>query len=127
MSYTFNDTIPLNVSLPSPKHLMCLKFWYYFKGIINSSYLSVEVLTNNFGTPTSSVSFTARAPTVFQQQWLYARTNITLKNGDKIKIKGQITDPNSVIAVDDVLVQSHSCEPMGWCDFESGLREKAIQ
>jgi hypothetical protein len=106
---------------------MCLKFWYYFKSTINSTYLSVVVATNIFGTPTSSIYFTARAPTVFQQQWLYARTNMTVKDGDKINITAQISDPNSVIAVDDVLVQSHSCEPMGWCDFESGLREKAIQ
>jgi formylmethanofuran dehydrogenase subunit A len=94
---------------------------------MNSTYLSVEVHTNYFGTPTSSIYYTARAPTVFQQQWIYARTNITLKNADKIKIKAQISDQNSVIAVDDVLVQSHSCEPMGWCDFESGMREKAVQ
>lgn len=57
---------------------------------------------------------------VFLEQWLYARANITVSNGDNITFNAKTNDENSVIALDDVLIQNYPCEPIGSCDFESG-------
>jgi hypothetical protein len=53
-------------------------------------------------------------------QWLYGRANFMAALNDKVQIQAQITNPNSVIAIDDVLVQPQACEQPGWCDFEAG-------
>jgi len=100
---------------------MCLKFWYYYQDTVNGDFLVVEVDSNNFGTPITTVHWRANSSNAFQKQWLYGRANIPLRNKDVIRIRASKNDPNSVIALDDILVQDHPCEPLGWCDFESGL------
>lgn len=120
MEYTFNDTTVLNFSMPAPKRSMCLKFWYYFVDSSNTNKLEIEVLSKTSQIRSIFDYWKPSAEPEFQNQWLYARSNLTVYNSDKILLNASINNPISVMAVDDVLVQSHPCEPVGWCDFESG-------
>jgi len=118
MSYIFNDTTPLNNSTPFARKAMCLKFWYYYQDTVVGDFLSVEVQSTHLGLVNY---WRANSSNAFQKQWLYGRVNLPLSNKDIIRIRASKNDQNSVIALDDILVEDHPCEPLGWCDFESGL------
>ena len=123
LTYTFNDSTPLDDSTPFPQRQMCLKFWYYRS--TTSPYnttLDLEVSTNHSQTSqVYDIWSINQFPEwgIFNDQWMFARVNLTLVNQDMIRFEGKLKDQQSFIAIDDIILQMHSCEPIGWCDFES--------
>jgi hypothetical protein len=113
----------LNSTNPSQPNTMCLKFWYYFYGMNDpNNFLQITTIKSN-GQP-NPIIWTKTSQLISQSsitnQWLYGRATFLAALNDKVQIQAQITNPNSVIAIDDVLVQSQACEQPGWCDFEGG-------
>ncbi len=102
---------------------MCLKFWYYFSGMNDpNNFLQITSIKSNG--QQNPIMWKKTSQLIMQSaitnQWLYGRTNFLAALNDKVQIQAQITNPNSIIAIDDVLVQPQACEQPGWCDFEAG-------
>jgi hypothetical protein len=109
-----------NPSQPNPK---CVKFWYYFSGANDpNDFLLITTIKSN-GQPKTVIWIETSkliSQSAITNQWLYGRATFLAALNDKVQIQAKITNPNSVIAIDDVLVQSQACEQPGWCDFEGG-------
>jgi len=102
---------------------MCIKFWYYFSGSLGvDNYLQIATQRLNTNNPiliwNRNSLLLSQAASL--QQWIYGRVTFYAALNDKVIIRAKTTNQISVIAIDDVLIQSQACEPPGWCDFESG-------
>lgn len=122
MEYQFNDTTVLNIAMPAPKRSLCLKFWYYFEDTSNNDVLKIEVKPNIVSNNTVNTFWVQNTATVQQKQWVYGRCNLYAYNKDKIQLIAKTDNINARIAVDDVLVQNYPCQPLGYCDFETGIK-----
>jgi hypothetical protein len=113
-----NNSIPPNISQKK-----CIKFWYYFGGDNDdTAMLKVSIKTS---TGKEGLYWSRSYPIIKQNgglsQWVYGRTNFPAWNNDTLMISAQKSNANTVIALDDVVVQDDNCQPPGWCDFENGI------
>lgn len=117
MQWTIEFPTPLNGTVPVQTKEMCFKFWYYIVSHDDNEAIKVRLIQDSTIKDLKIIN----ASDVYQQQWLHSKVSFMASNGDKLVISGKINFQESVIAIDDTLIQEFPCEPPGWCDFETGI------